>query len=128
MGLNPGGTHECKVLWYVACHGAFLRRAALRCAVSVQGFQDVARFHMLLAPDGGARAGAMCRAIIVGKKRLPDTHKHERFFGFVGMCICRAVAQPGRACSTPAHGITTLAGCSHCCVIPTPSGLHSGKV
>lgn len=50
----------------------------------MQGFNDVARFHMLLAPDGGARPGNACRDIVVGKKRLPDAHKHERFFGFVG--------------------------------------------
>ncbi|GLC33015.1 hypothetical protein PLESTB_000380300 [Pleodorina starrii] len=38
-------------------------------------------------PSGGGASAAPgrlpCRLIVVGKKRLPDPHRHERFFGFV---------------------------------------------
>lgn len=37
-------------------------------------------------PASCAAAGAAmpCRLIIIGKKRMPDVRRHERFYGFVG--------------------------------------------
>lgn len=40
---------------------------------------DVQRFEMVLRPHGGEHV----RLLIVGRKRLPDTERHERHWGFV---------------------------------------------
>ncbi|MDZ5698058.1 hypothetical protein [Chelativorans sp. M5D2P16] len=45
------------------------------------GMGDVQRFEMVLRPVGGEHV----RLMIVGRKRLPDPERHERFWGFVEM-------------------------------------------
>ncbi|WP_274426632.1 hypothetical protein [Chelativorans sp. YIM 93263] len=45
------------------------------------GTGDVQRFEMVLRPVGGEHV----RLMIVGRKRLPDAERHERFWGFVEM-------------------------------------------
>lgn len=40
---------------------------------------DVQRFEMVLRPHGGEKV----RLLIVGRKRLPETERHERHWGFV---------------------------------------------
>jgi hypothetical protein len=50
--------------------------------VEVNSVDDVQRLYLLLEPHqppGGKR-----RMLVVAKKRLPDTKRHERFFAFVG--------------------------------------------
>jgi hypothetical protein len=42
----------------------------------------VQRFFMLLQPQ--QPAGGSCRLVVVGKKKLPNPAKHERYFAFVG--------------------------------------------
>lgn len=42
---------------------------------------DVQRFFIILSPT--SRKDAPHRLLAIGKKRLPDPAKHERFFGFV---------------------------------------------
>jgi hypothetical protein len=43
----------------------------------VRGLDDVQRFFLVLAPE------AHVRRLIVGRKRLPDLHAHERVWAFV---------------------------------------------
>lgn len=45
----------------------------------VQRLEDVQRFFLILDPEGEARF----RWIVVGRKRLPDIHEHERNWAFV---------------------------------------------
>lgn len=45
----------------------------------VEGWDDVQRFYMILGPHGKQRY----RMITIGRKRLPDAEKHERYWGFV---------------------------------------------
>lgn len=45
------------------------------------GTGDVQRFEMVLRPEGGEKV----RLMVVGRKRLPDPERHERFWGFVEM-------------------------------------------
>ncbi|WEX11207.1 hypothetical protein [Chelativorans sp. AA-79] len=45
------------------------------------GAGDVQRFEMVLRPAGGDHV----RLMVVGRKRLPDADRHERFWGFVEM-------------------------------------------
>jgi hypothetical protein len=49
----------------------------------VSGLRDVQRFFMLLQPQ--QPSGGSCRLLVVGKKKLPNPAKHERYFAFVGM-------------------------------------------
>ncbi len=63
-----------------------------------------------------AAEAAKARLIIIGKKRLPDAAKHERFFGFVGEWtgrVDRALTAVG--CSTggatPVTGATVVHAC-----------------
>eukprot|EP00877_Chromochloris_zofingiensis_P013473 jgi/Chrzof1/837/Cz01g30210.t1 len=44
-----------------------------------KALRDVQRFEMIMKPTSGGKA----RLIIIGKKRLPDPARHERFFGYV---------------------------------------------
>lgn len=46
-----------------------------------QSLQDVQRFFIIISPT--SRKGAPHRLLVIGKKRLPDPRRHERFFGFV---------------------------------------------
>lgn len=50
--------------------------------VTVSDLSDVQRMYLLLEPH--SPPGGKCRLMVVGKKRLPDTSKHERFFAFIG--------------------------------------------
>lgn len=50
--------------------------------VDVSGLDGVQRMYILLEPE--QPEGGKCRLLVVGKKRLPDTQKHERFLAFVG--------------------------------------------
>jgi hypothetical protein len=61
-------------------HGAiaFLYRPRVETPVA-RGIEDVQRFFLVLAPDGGRRLRRVC----VGRKRLPDAGRHERFWGYV---------------------------------------------
>lgn len=43
--------------------------------------QDVQRFFIIMSPT--SRKSAPHRLIVIGKKRLPDPKRHERYFGFV---------------------------------------------
>lgn len=52
--------------------------------VDVSDLDDVQRLYIIL--DLQQPAGGKCRLLVVAKKRLPDTKKHERFFAFVGRC------------------------------------------
>lgn len=45
----------------------------------VRRLEDVQRFFLVLEPDGRA----LFRRLIVGRKRLPDVHAHERAWAFV---------------------------------------------
>jgi len=47
----------------------------------VEGLDDVQRLYILLSPIGAPRHNK--RLIVLTKKRLPDIHKHSRFWGFV---------------------------------------------
>jgi hypothetical protein len=54
----------------------------LRVAVEeAHSLQDVQRFFILMSPT--SREGAPHHLMVIGKKRLPDPRRHERFFGFV---------------------------------------------
>lgn len=44
-----------------------------------QGLADVQRFHLVLSPEGDERL----RLLTVGKKRLPEVEREQRFWGFV---------------------------------------------
>lgn len=46
-----------------------------------EGSRDVQRFHVVLRPRGGGKL----RLLVVARKHLPDTGKHERTWGFVDM-------------------------------------------
>jgi hypothetical protein len=48
-------------------------------AEEVRSLEDVQRFFLVLSPDGRA----LFRRLIVGRKRLPDVHEHERAWAFV---------------------------------------------
>jgi hypothetical protein len=50
--------------------------------VHVSSVDDVQRLYLLLEPH--QPPGGKCRLLVVPKKTLPDTKKHERFFAFVG--------------------------------------------
>jgi hypothetical protein len=50
--------------------------------VQVTGLNDLQRLYLLLHPQ--QPPGGHCRLLVLPKKHLPDTHKHERFFAFVG--------------------------------------------
>jgi hypothetical protein len=50
--------------------------------VEVNSVDDVQRLYLLLEPH--QPPGGKCRMLVVAKKRLPDTKRHERFFAFVG--------------------------------------------
>lgn len=50
--------------------------------VEVSSVDDVQRLYILLQPL--QPRGGKCRLLVVAKKRLPDTKRHERFFAFVG--------------------------------------------
>jgi hypothetical protein len=54
----------------------------------VEGLSDVQRFYMVLKPEGQARF----RVAVLGRKRLPDTDRHERIWGFID-----SVAKSGTA-------------------------------
>jgi hypothetical protein len=58
----------------------FLYRPKLD-VVSVRGVDDVQRFYTVLKPN----AKKLFRRIIIGRKRLPDTQRHERTWGFVDL-------------------------------------------
>jgi hypothetical protein len=45
----------------------------------VRGLDDVQRFFFVIEPDGER----LYRRVIVGRKRLPDVHSHERVWAFV---------------------------------------------
>jgi hypothetical protein len=45
----------------------------------VRGLDDVRRVYMLLRPKGARKH----RLLIVGRKRLPDPGRHDRFWAFV---------------------------------------------
>ncbi|CAL8463489.1 g3023 [Coccomyxa elongata] len=47
-----------------------------------QSLQDVQRFFMIMSPYSRSDA-APHRLLVIGKKRLPNPERHERFFGFV---------------------------------------------
>lgn len=47
-----------------------------------KSLHDVARFEVVLDPR--SRPGAKARVIVIPRKRLPNTAKHERLFAFVG--------------------------------------------
>ncbi|HEY0688331.1 MAG TPA: hypothetical protein VGD71_04755 [Kribbella sp.] len=51
----------------------------------VRGLADVARFYLVLKPQGRA----VFRRIVVGRKRLPDVGGHERTWGFVDLVASR---------------------------------------
>lgn len=51
---------------------------------------DVQRLYLLLEPH--TPPGGKCRLIVLPKKKLPDTQRHERFFAFVGERLTRAGA------------------------------------
>ena len=59
---------------------AEVRRARVDLKVA-RSMEDVQRFFMALRP--GSRKGAPSRLVIIGKKRLPDVERHERFFCFL---------------------------------------------
>lgn len=64
----------------------------------MSGLKDVQRFYLLLQPQ--TPAGGSCRLIVVGKKKLPDTKRHERFFAFVGeLATCMSLR-----CHAACHG------------------------
>ena len=44
-----------------------------------RGLPDVQRFFVVLKPDRAQKL----RLLVVGRKRLPDVERHERFWGFV---------------------------------------------
>jgi len=46
-----------------------------------EGLGDVQRFGLVLRPRGGQRV----RLLVVGRKKLPQVERHERFWGFVDM-------------------------------------------
>jgi hypothetical protein len=50
--------------------------------VEVTDLNDLQRMYLLLQPQ--QPPGGKCRLLVLPKKHLPDTHKHERFFAFVG--------------------------------------------
>lgn len=51
-------------------------------AADVSSLDDVQRLYVLLEPH--APPGGKARLLVVAKKRLPDTKRHERFYAFVG--------------------------------------------
>ncbi len=50
-------------------------------ADAVEGVEDVQRFYMILRPDGGGRP----RLLVLGRKRLADIPRHQRYWGFVDL-------------------------------------------
>jgi hypothetical protein len=54
-------------------------------ATEVDELEDVARFFLILRPDGKARY----RRLVVGRKRLPDPREHEREWAFVDEVVER---------------------------------------
>ncbi len=61
-------------------HGeiAFLYRPRVETPVA-RGLEDVQRFFVALAPSGGRRL----RRVAIGRKRLPDVARRQRFWGYV---------------------------------------------
>ena len=57
---------------------AFLYRPRVQTDVA-RGIEDVQAFHVVLVPAGGRLA----RRVRVGRKRLPDGRRHERFWAYV---------------------------------------------
>ena len=57
---------------------AFLYRPRVE-TFAARSLDDVQQFFVVLVPDGESRA----RRIRVGRKRLPDTDRHERFWAYV---------------------------------------------
>jgi hypothetical protein len=57
---------------------AFVYRPRVE-AFAARGLEDVQRFYVLLAPEDGGRV----RRVRVGRKRLPDAERHERFWAYV---------------------------------------------
>lgn len=57
-------------------------------AETVEGVEDLQRFYMILSPDEGGPA----RLIVIGRKRLADIPRHERYWGFVDMVAERPTA------------------------------------
>ncbi|KAK9814928.1 hypothetical protein WJX73_002205 [Symbiochloris irregularis] len=49
---------------------------------SVSNLGEIQRFYMILSPGGDAKKSPN-RLVVIGKKRLPQVEKHEKFFGFV---------------------------------------------
>lgn len=69
--------------------------------VDVSDLDDVQRLYIILEPQ--QPAGGKCRLLVVAKKRLPDTKKHERFLAFVGRC---RPSVPSNAGSILQRGVT----------------------
>jgi hypothetical protein len=59
---------------------AFLYRPRVE-TWAARDLDDVQRFFVLLAPRGAR--GPLVRRVVVGRKRLPDTASHERFWAYV---------------------------------------------
>src|SRR5919198_5702426 len=57
---------------------AFLYRPRVE-TFAVQALEDVQRFFVVLAPEGGRRV----RRVRVGRKRMPAAELHERFWAYV---------------------------------------------
>jgi hypothetical protein len=57
---------------------AFLYRPRVE-TFAARGLEDVQRFYVLLAPEQGGRVRRVC----VGRKRLPDAGRRERFWAYV---------------------------------------------
>jgi hypothetical protein len=49
----------------------------------VEGLRDVQRFYMVLKPEGQSKF----RVAILGRKRLPEAHDHERIWGFIDSVV-----------------------------------------
>ncbi|RWM91874.1 MAG: hypothetical protein EOR84_20055 [Mesorhizobium sp.] len=53
-----------------------------------ESLSDVQRFFVVLRPEHATKV----RLLVVGRKRLPDAHEHERHWGFVGAVAGSAAA------------------------------------
>lgn len=63
-------------------HAATLPPLHSHAASLPAGTLQTCSFYLLLQPLNPATS--RCRLLVVGKKRLPSTTSHERFFTFVG--------------------------------------------
>eukprot|EP00877_Chromochloris_zofingiensis_P008477 jgi/Chrzof1/3883/Cz13g12020.t1 len=77
-GVGAGGVPSGPVLEQGKVYFFYRPRVEV---TRVRSAADVARFEFILEPT--SRPDGKCRLIIIPKKRLPDVHRHERFFGFV---------------------------------------------